>query len=45
MASSRTSATSSGVISGSGFAMAKMIGLSAMLATISLVIAPAAERP
>ena len=45
MASDRTEATSSGVISGSGLAMAKMIGLGAMEATISLVIAPLADRP
>ena len=45
MASERTDLTSSGVISGSGLAMAKMIGLGAMEATISLVIAPLADRP
>ncbi len=45
MASVRTCATSSGVISGSGLAMAKMIGLSAIDFTISLVIAPLTERP
>ncbi|MNJ32891.1 hypothetical protein D3C77_275680 [compost metagenome] len=45
MASERTDITSSGVISGSGLAMAKMIGLGAMEATISLVIAPVADRP
>ncbi len=45
IASERTSATSSGVISGSGLAMAKMIGLGAMVATISLVSAPFTERP
>src|SRR3989344_1417993 len=45
MASDRTDLTSSGVISGSGLAMAKMIGLGAMEATISLVIAPLADRP
>ncbi len=45
IASSRTSATSSGVISGSGLAMAKMIGLGAMVATISLVRAPLTDRP
>ena len=45
MASSRTSATSSGVISGSGLAMAKMMGLGAILRTMSLVTVPAAERP
>ena len=36
---------SSGVISGSGLAMAKMIGLGAMALTISAVSAPLAERP
>ena len=40
-----TARASSGVISGSGLAMAKMIGLSAMLATMSLVSAPLTERP
>jgi hypothetical protein len=45
MASLRTSATSSGVISGSGLAMAKMIGLSAIDFTISLVTAPLTESP
>ena len=45
MASSRTSATSSAVISGSGLAMAKMIGLSAIDFTMSLVTAPLADRP
>ena len=45
MASSRTSATSSAVISGSGLAMAKMIGFAAIEATMSLVTAPLAERP
>ena len=45
MASLRTAATSSGVISGSGLAMAKMIGLGAMEATISGVRAPFTERP
>ena len=45
MASGRTSTTSSGVISGSGLAMAKMIGLSAIDFTIAWVTAPAAERP
>ena len=39
------SRASSGVISGSGFAIAKMIGLSAMRATISLVNAPFTDRP
>ena len=45
MASERTSATSSGVISGSGLAIAKMMGLSAIDFTISLVTVPAAESP
>ena len=45
MASSRTSATSSAVISGSGLAMAKMIGFGAIDLTMSLVTAPLAERP
>jgi hypothetical protein len=45
MASLRIEATSSGVISGSGLAMAKMIGFLAIEAIISLVRAPLAERP
>ena len=45
MASLRTSATSSALISGSGLAMAKMIGLSAIDFTISLVTAPLTESP
>ncbi len=45
MASSRISATSSGVISGSGLAMAKMIGLSAIERTMSAVSAPFTDRP
>ena len=45
MASLRTSATSSALISGSGLAMAKMIGLSAIDLTISFVIAPLTESP
>ena len=45
MASERTSATSSGVISGSGLAMAKMMGLAAIDFTISLLTVPAADRP
>ena len=45
MASSRTAATSSAVISGSGLAMAKMIGLSAIDLTMSCVTAPLADRP
>ena len=45
MASPRTAWASSGVISGSGFAMAKMMGFGAMLLTISAVSAPCTERP
>ena len=45
MASSRTAATSSGVISGSGLAMAKMIGLSAMDLHHVRVSAPLTDRP
>ena len=45
MASLRTERTSSGVISGSGLAMAKMIGLSAIDLTIALVTAPLTDRP
>lgn len=45
MASSRTCATSSGVISGSGFAIAKMIGFGAIEATIFGVSAPLTESP
>ena len=45
IASSRTAATSAGVISGSGFAIAKMIGLGAMAATISPVTVPADDTP
>ena len=45
MASSRTAATSSGVISGLGLASAKMSGLAAILATIADLSTPAAERP
>src|ERR1700722_16147348 len=45
MASWRTSATSSGVISGSGLAIAKMIGLAAMDLTMSRVTASLTERP
>src|SRR5665213_4186715 len=45
MASGLTAFTSSGVISGSGLAMAKMIGALAMLFTISCVTAPLAETP
>ncbi len=45
MASSRTAATSSAVISGSGLAMAKMIGFGAIDFTISGVTAPLTDRP
>ena len=45
IASSRISLTCSGVISGSGLAIAKMMGLSAMPATISGVIESATESP
>ncbi len=45
MASPRTARTSSGVISGSGLAMAKMIGRGAMVRTISGVSAPLTDRP
>jgi hypothetical protein len=45
IASSRTCRTCSGRISGTGLASAKMIGRSAIFATISGVIAPATERP
>ena len=45
IASPRTWATSSGVISGSGLASANMIGFGPIDATISLVITPFAERP
>jgi len=45
MASSRISATSSGVISGSGLAIAKMIGFGAIERTMSGVSAPLAETP
>ena len=45
MASFRTESTSSGVISGSGLAMAKMIGFFAIVATSSGVSAPFTERP
>ena len=45
MASLRTAATSSGVISGSGLAMAKMIGCGAIILTMSWVTAPLAESP
>jgi len=45
MTSGRTACASSGVISGSGFAMAKMIGSGAMVATMSGVSAPFTDRP
>jgi hypothetical protein len=45
IASSRISATSSGVISGSGLAMAKMIGFGAIERIISGVSAPLADSP
>ena len=45
IASSRTARASSGVISGSGLAMAKMIGRGPMLRTISAVSAPRTLRP
>ena len=41
----RTAMASGGVISGSGLAMAKMIGWGAIDLTMSCVIAPATERP
>ncbi|MDT4854437.1 hypothetical protein FQZ97_887400 [compost metagenome] len=45
MASSRTDFTSSGVISGFGFASAKTNGLGAILATMSFFSTPPADRP
>ncbi len=45
IASERTARTSSGVISGSGLAMAKMIGLSAIARTIARSTAPLADSP
>jgi hypothetical protein len=45
MASLRMPATSSGVISGSGLAMAKMIGFSAIDLIISGVNAPLTDSP
>lgn len=45
MASVLASLASSGVISGSGLAMAKIIGSLAIVLTISLVSAPLAETP
>ena len=41
----RTERASSGVISGSGLAIAKMIGFLAIFLTISGVTAPATDRP
>ena len=45
MASGRTARASSGVISGSGLAIAKMMGRSAMLRTMSGVSAPRTDKP
>ena len=45
MQSGRTSLASSGRISGSGLAMARMIGRSAICATISGLSTPAIDRP
>ena len=45
MASERTCATSSTVISGSGLAIAKMIGFAAIDFTMSMVNAPFGDRP
>ena len=45
MASPRTAATSSALISGSGLAMAKIMGLAAIDLTMSLVTAPLTESP
>ncbi|MNT57110.1 hypothetical protein D3C72_1944580 [compost metagenome] len=45
IASSRISATSSGVISGSGLAMAKMIGFAAIERIMSEEKAPFCDRP
>ena len=45
MASERTCATSSTVISGSGFAIAKMIGFGAIAFTMSTVKAPFCDSP
>ena len=45
MASSRIAATSSTVISGSGLAMAKMIGFGAIDRIIASVKAPFTDRP
>ena len=45
IASERAARTSSGVISGSGLAIAKMIGFAAIARTIAWSTAPLAERP
>ena len=45
IASGLTARASSGVISGSGLAMAKMIGFFAMRFTMSCVTAPLTESP
>ena len=45
MASARAARASSGVISGSGFAMAKMIGFGAIRRTMSWVSVPFCDRP
>ena len=45
MASSLTSLTSSGVISGSGFAQAKIIGFLDILFTIAFVSTPLVDKP
>ena len=45
MQSGRTALASSGRISGSGLASARISGCGAMLLTISAVTAPAAEQP
>ena len=45
MASGRTALAASGRISGYGLAKAKMIGRSAMVATISGLSTPPADRP
>ena len=45
MASGRTALASSGVISGSGLAMAKMIGRGAIRSISSALSAPFTERP
>ncbi len=45
IASLRTACTSSGRISGVGLASAKMTGLARIVATISGLSTPAAERP